>query len=101
MFRKTFPEQGTTQATSLENHDGESGESVLCKAILRRIQGKRSNYDVVQWEEERFKREKLIKNITEFHTSMFGNQHGYEQYRRVTSHSPQRNELPKIGGKSQ
>jgi len=36
------------------------------QAILRRLQEKKSNYDVVQWEEQRLKNEKLIKLIWEF-----------------------------------
>lgn len=60
------------------------------QAILKRIQEKQPTYDVIKWEEDRFEKEQLIKNIAEYHKTHFGSGQGFDSFRRVTSHSPNR-----------
>jgi hypothetical protein len=54
---------------------------------------------VIKWEEDRFEKEQLIKNIAEYHKTHFGAGQGFESFKRVTSHSPSRHgkgNLPNI-----
>jgi len=60
------------------------------QAILKRIQDKQPTYDVIKWEEDRFEKEQLIKNIAEFHKTHFGSGQGFEGFKRLTSHSPRK-----------
>ena len=66
------------------------------QAILKRISEKNSNYDVIKWEEERFEREKIMKNISEYHSSHFGNR-TYTDFKKLGTQMPIKSEeLPEI-----
>ena len=50
----------------------------------------------MKWEEERFKKEALIRSIAEYHQSHFGHSPGNDSYRRVTGMSPDEEGFPEI-----
>lgn len=66
------------------------------QAILKRISEKTSNYDVIKWEEERFEKERMMKNISEYHSSHFGNR-TYTDFKKLEGSPPGKPaEFPKI-----
>lgn len=51
------------------------------QAILKRLQEKQSNYNVIKWEEQRVQNEKLIEKISEYPIRLYD---GYQENERMT-----------------
>jgi hypothetical protein len=68
------------------------------QAILKRLQEKQSNYNVIKWEEQRLQNERLMEMISEYPVKLYD---GYREHGRLVTADPSvqnREHLPQLRG---